>query len=215
MCSPQAAEFLVRIANEKKNAYTINSKILYIAERVLVDPRALDALEPIRDAIKAIVIPAAVKPNEAAFKLQELQSALGEAALVRFHKSASPNLSFRSEKGRKLLFDEAFTLGISEERAIVVIESSIAADARSEAADAEILAAESAKVAMARDQIKADIAKGAASPSNSGMVAECTKCKYTLFVAPGREGKFFGPNFVCPECGAPKDDFKVTNGPMP
>ncbi len=42
----------------------------------------------------------------------------------------------------------------------------------------------------------------------SGNVQECTQCGYTLFVAEGRDFKFFGADFKCPECGAPKDKFK-------
>lgn len=36
---------------------------------------------------------------------------------------------------------------------------------------------------------------------------ECTECGFTLFVASGRESKFYGPSFKCPECGAPKSKF--------
>jgi hypothetical protein len=37
---------------------------------------------------------------------------------------------------------------------------------------------------------------------------ECTKCGFTLFVAKGREFKFFGDNFKCTGCGADKSAFK-------
>jgi rubrerythrin len=40
-------------------------------------------------------------------------------------------------------------------------------------------------------------------------VYECGNCGYTLFVAQGRESKFYGEGFKCPECGAPKKDFKA------
>ena len=42
---------------------------------------------------------------------------------------------------------------------------------------------------------------------------ECTYegCGYTMFPAAGREGKFFGPGFTCPQCGQGKDYF-VDNG---
>lgn len=40
-------------------------------------------------------------------------------------------------------------------------------------------------------------------------VYECSDCGYTLFIAQGRESKFFGQDFKCPECGAPKDKFKA------
>eukprot|EP00566_Odontella_aurita_P001261 CAMPEP_0113542326 /NCGR_PEP_ID=MMETSP0015_2-20120614/9544_1 /TAXON_ID=2838 /ORGANISM="Odontella" /LENGTH=551 /DNA_ID=CAMNT_0000442369 /DNA_START=292 /DNA_END=1947 /DNA_ORIENTATION=- /assembly_acc=CAM_ASM_000160 len=38
-------------------------------------------------------------------------------------------------------------------------------------------------------------------------VYECGNCGYTLFVAEGRDHKFFGSGFTCPECGADKDKF--------
>lgn len=38
-------------------------------------------------------------------------------------------------------------------------------------------------------------------------VFECGNCGFTLFIAKGRESKFFGDNFKCPECGAAKEDF--------
>jgi rubredoxin len=39
-------------------------------------------------------------------------------------------------------------------------------------------------------------------------VYECSECGYTLFIAKGREFKFFGDSFECPECGAAKDKFE-------
>lgn len=42
----------------------------------------------------------------------------------------------------------------------------------------------------------------------SGNVQECTECGFTLFVAEGRDFKFFNAGFKCPECGAAKDKFK-------
>jgi len=42
-------------------------------------------------------------------------------------------------------------------------------------------------------------------------VYECGECGYTLFIAKGREFKFFGEDFKCPECGAEKDKFKPSD----
>lgn len=42
-------------------------------------------------------------------------------------------------------------------------------------------------------------------------VYECGKCKYTLFIAKGREEKFFGSGFRCPECQAPKKEFRAVD----
>lgn len=46
------------------------------------------------------------------------------------------------------------------------------------------------------------------SPSN---VYSCGECGYTLFIAKGREFKFYGDDFECPECGAKKDKFQPGN----
>lgn len=40
---------------------------------------------------------------------------------------------------------------------------------------------------------------------------QCSDCGYTLFPAAGREFKFYGDDFVCPACGAPKDKFVDLN----
>ena len=45
------------------------------------------------------------------------------------------------------------------------------------------------------------------------LTCECGECGYTLFIAAGREGKFFGDSYKCPECGAPKSKFKIDEAP--
>jgi len=55
-----------------------------------------------------------------------------------------------------------------------------------------------------------DNAIGADEPEMpTSNVMECMDCSYTLFIAKGREQKFFGDNFKCPECGAGKDRFEA------
>lgn len=55
-------------------------------------------------------------------------------------------------------------------------------------------------------------------PARSGQPAkaavhayQCGDCGYTLFPAAGREFKFYGDDFVCPACGAPKGKFDDLN----
>ncbi|GMH50572.1 hypothetical protein TrRE_jg13157 [Triparma retinervis] len=44
--------------------------------------------------------------------------------------------------------------------------------------------------------------------STSGAsIYECSSCGYTLFPAKGREFKFFPEDYVCPECGGPREGF--------
>lgn len=45
-------------------------------------------------------------------------------------------------------------------------------------------------------------------PEGTPKSYECTVCGYKMFVAKGREFKFFGDDFKCPECGAGKSKFK-------
>jgi rubredoxin len=58
-----------------------------------------------------------------------------------------------------------------------------------------------------------DVDDNGGDDDNSGgavsNVHECSNCGFTMFVAQGRESKFFGSGFKCPECGAPKSDFKA------
>lgn len=47
--------------------------------------------------------------------------------------------------------------------------------------------------------------------SPTGSVYECGECGFTLFIAEGRDFKFFGDDFKCSECGAGKDQFVGMN----
>jgi predicted RNA-binding Zn-ribbon protein involved in translation (DUF1610 family) len=64
---------------------------------------------------------------------------------------------------------------------------------------------EDGKLANPEEATKEDDASSA--PTSN--VYECGNCGFTLFVATGRESKFFGDNFKCPECGAAKSEFKA------
>lgn len=47
--------------------------------------------------------------------------------------------------------------------------------------------------------------------SPTGSVYECGDCGFTMFIAEGRDFKFFGDDFKCSECGAGKDQFVGMN----
>jgi rubrerythrin len=59
------------------------------------------------------------------------------------------------------------------------------------------------------DPENANIKKGASDDKAVSGVFECGQCGFTLFVATGRESKFYGSDFKCPECGAPKSKFNA------
>lgn len=58
------------------------------------------------------------------------------------------------------------------------------------------------------EEADADEGEGEAQEAMSN-VYECGQCGFTLFIAEGRESKFYGSDFKCPECGAPKSEFKA------
>ena len=58
------------------------------------------------------------------------------------------------------------------------------------------------------DEEERQAAENEEEEESASNVYECGECGYTLFVAQGREFKFYGDDFKCPECGAGKDKFK-------
>jgi len=55
----------------------------------------------------------------------------------------------------------------------------------------------------------------AAAAESSPNTYECGDCGYMLFVAQGRDEKFFGEGYSCPNCGAAKEQFtKVDRSPV-
>lgn len=64
------------------------------------------------------------------------------------------------------------------------------------------------KLTDPEDQKKAEEEGEEEEEMPTSNVMECEECGYTLFIAKGREFKFFGDDFKCPECGAGKKSFK-------
>lgn len=78
-----------------------------------------------------------------------------------------------------------------------------------EAAD---LAAAEAEEASKPNVAELDYPARSGQPAKAAVHAyQCSDCGYTLFPAAGREFKFYGDDFVCPACGAPKDKFEDLN----
>lgn len=76
---------------------------------------------------------------------------------------------------------------------------------------AEAAAAE-AEEASKPDIGELDYPARSGEPAKAAVHAyQCSDCGYTLFPAAGREFKFYGDDFVCPACGAPKDKFVDLN----
>lgn len=82
---------------------------------------------------------------------------------------------------------------------------------RKEAEEAE-LAAAAAEEGSKPNIGELDYPARSGEPAKANVHAyQCSDCGYTLFPAAGREFKFYGDDFVCPACGAPKDKFVDLN----
>ena len=81
-----------------------------------------------------------------------------------------------------------------------------------EAAEAAKVAAAAAEEASKPDLPELDSPARSGEPAKATVHAyQCSDCGYTLFPAAGREFKFYGDDFVCPACGAPKTKFVDIN----
>jgi rubredoxin len=200
----KAAQILVSLCKDMGDEKISSAgKILFFGSRILKSPEGKAALVPIRDMIKATYREAAVAET----MVETSQQAMAEAA----YKSAV----LGGGKNQKTLTVGWEVLGLDKETATRIFEE--------EAKDGFI----SDREKMYGGQTRKYDAKGntidkegnLVDPENAiersdgdgaptSNVYECSDCGYTLFVAKGRESKFYGEGFKCPECGAAKDKFK-------
>lgn len=216
----RAAELIAKVANEFAISAVITklptpgkaARLFYSADRLLVDPEAVEILAEAKRVVFSTLWK--VSSEKGMKKRAEEQKALViaqtnyEASKRLLAKAALATVLMALPKGAteaealRAAVAEGKLLGVDEaETAVLVAE--IQADrgdlskAKKALADAEKAEASSAE------------AEESASSGSKTITAECSKCKYTLFVAKGREAKFFGEGFACPQCRAPKSDFTL------
>lgn len=118
---------------------------------------------------------------------------------------------------------EYATLGLSQDGAAQLLAKFVAEEAeerrRAEIEADEALSEERARLDLAqalvaeiereRKPFQPEEPQPADAPV-AGKALECSNCGYMLFPAAGREFKFYGDDFKCPQCGAGKDSFTDT-----
>lgn len=206
----QAADAMVTMC-KKGGAEKISSanKLLFFGNRIFESPEALAKLQEIKDLIKGTY-----RSGAGADEIVDTsQYAMAEAAYR--------NLIQKAEKSNKL--PEGWqVLGIEQDVALSIYREEKGAgfktfqeeiygganesyNKKGQRIDAEGFVIEEADI----EQNEKDAEWGVdedETASTSGAF-ECGNCGYTLFVAKGREAKFFGAGFKCPQCGAEKDQF--------
>mmetsp|Transcript_16588 Transcript_16588/g.23446 ORF Transcript_16588/g.23446 Transcript_16588/m.23446 type:complete len:425 (+) Transcript_16588:82-1356(+) len=168
----------------------IRSKLLFYAEKLSPNPskRSQKSLKKLRD-------------------LLTLTYGSGGEQIVTAAQTAMAEQAIRESAGDGDELPEGYELlGVSEERCKEILaemkESSIENLKAMEKEEESERQTEALLEKNAKEKVKEN------EGTNKNNVAyECEKCGYTLFVAKGREWKFFAESYKCPECGAGRAHF--------
>lgn len=223
----EAAESFITACRENDKSMSIASKVLFYSEHVFKDKSAKKKMTPLIkrlsdmfDGVEAVMgqqkdmaesayrdAVAEVGPGQT--KITEGWKVLGldkETATRIFEETKALGYLNRNELWKKEEQDLAIAAMEAEEKARQDLRNSIDKDGNLIDPDADIdpdklIDPEDLNKDYEEDDDKESIPAG-------GLAKECENCGYTLFIAPGREGKFFSSAFTCPQCGVGKDQFK-------
>ena len=203
----RAAEVICELCATMPEKIASAGKLLFFGEHILKSKEAKAKLQPLKDLLASSYRDDGVISGEEIVERSQL--AMGEAAYRSAVASAGKNQADLTIGWEVLGLDKETATTIFEEVAKVGFMSdreakygkaySIKYDDKGRKLDDK---------GDLKNPEEATDDDGDDDSTTSGNVQECTECGYTLFVAEGRDFKFFGSDFKCPECGAPKDKFK-------
>jgi rubredoxin len=177
-------------------------KLLFFGSRILKSAEGKAALSPIRDMIKS-----SYREIEVAETMVETsQQAMGEAA----YKSAV-QASGRDQTSLTVGWE---VLGLDKDTATRIFQEEAGEGFVSDRQ--KMYGGQSRKYDAKGNRLDKDgdledpenAIGGGDDGKPTSNVMGCKDCGFTLFIAKGREEKFFGPGFKCPECGSGKDRFE-------
>ncbi|KAL3917752.1 MAG: hypothetical protein SGILL_004563 [Bacillariaceae sp.] len=177
-------------------------KLLFFGSRILKSPEGKEALIPIREQIKGTYREASVAETMVETSQQAMAEAAYRASVIGGGKNQNSLtvgwevLGLDKDTATRIFEDEAKE-GFITDREKMYGGQSTKYDSKGNVIDKE------GKLVDPENAIPVD--DDDAPTSN---VYECSDCGFTLFVAKGRESKFYGEGFKCPECGAAKEKFK-------
>jgi len=181
-------------------------KLLFFGSRILKSPEGKAALKPIKEMIKSTYREEAIAET----MVETSQQAIGEAAyrsavLAKGKQQETMTVGWEvlglTREVASRIFEEQAEEGFLSDREKMYGGQSTKYDAKGR------ILGKDGKLVDDEDQKAADKEAEQESESTSN-VYECTECGYTLFIAKGREFKFYGEDFRCPECDCGKDKFK-------
>lgn len=225
----EAAEIFVTACRENPKSISIASKILFYSEHVFKESSAKKKMSPLikqltemfggmeavmqgqKDMAESAYRDAVAEAGTGQTKITQGWKVLGldkETATRIFENTRDTGFLNRQELWEKEKRDQAREQWEAEERKKEELRNLIDKDGNVIDPDSEI---DPDKKITDEDLNKGDDDNTGDSSPISGGAKECTKCGYTMFIAAGREGKFFASGFTCPECGAGRDQFKEVN----
>jgi len=188
-----AAELFAAVADELQDQPSVLGKLVFVTERATPEAAALAGLR-------------SKFPNWSADTVAILQDTM----LVQLYKDMCKALPAGSPPPKG-----ADVLKISEAEAARLMQETLDEIAEAEAKELEMQQAKERKdqleaaMKYAEDLKQADAGDEMEPRPTGTHEYECQYegCGYTLFPAAGRESKFFGDDFKCPQCGADKSHF--------
>lgn len=214
-----------RLATQLEVAPSLLGKLLFISSRIIDDPSY---------TLAPAAPPAAVPEDMQQLKKEKKKS----KAVSSSHLDIVPLFPYSAETvadlQRNMLercykeycddeielhavdtppLEAAAILRLDQRDAETLFDTVVAQRARRKEEELAKLAAEAAERATKQDEVtELDSPARSGEPAKANVHAyQCSDCGYTLFPAAGREFKFYGDDFVCPACGAPKDKFVDLN----
>lgn len=223
----EAAESFVMACRENPKSMSIAAKVLFYSERVFKEKSAKKKMAPLikqlaemfdgveevmrqqNEMAESAYRDAIAEAGKGQTKTTEGWKVLGldkEKATEIFEETKALGFLNREELWKKQEEDAAFEEMQNRERAMEKLRNSIDKDGNIIDPDADI---DPDKLITDEDlnQDYEEDKDGDDDPS-TGLAKECGNCGYTMFIAKGREGRFFSSAFTCPECGAGRDQFK-------
>lgn len=224
MSDKDAAEIMMEYAEElRQDQVTLKGKLYYAANKVLKSKDAMALLAPLRkDIIKNLCLgyEDLFEESQADFGRIAVRSLADE--LFAAARKGDDNAELGDDEIKAIgdeVFEEANYLGLSREEVISILGAAMDGDEESfygtdgaEDADAgayENLMENAKQMQEEQQGGGGGAVGGAGGGGGGGLIAECGNCGHTMFIAQGREEKFFGESFTCPSCNAPKDQFKT------
>jgi len=203
----RAGEILCELVSSMPEKVASAGKLLFFGEHILKTPEGQAKLQPIREQLAAVYRDDGVISGEDI--VEKSQIAMAEAAYKSAVAAAGKKQSDMTIGWEVLGLDEEIAIKIFEE---VAGEGFLTQTQAKYAAKQQKFNSKGGRVHDGDEVEKpkeGDDEDDADVSSASGNVQECSECGFTLFVAEGRDFKFFNSGFTCPECNASKDKFKA------